>query len=65
MLIQEILQVENVFHLEVIGEGKNTQLSLSWKTLDQNQKETDECIDCDTFKLNEKIKGLLQKLIKK
>ena len=28
MLIQEMLQVENVFHLQVIGEGSNSQLSL-------------------------------------
>ena len=35
MMIQEMLQVENVFHLEVIGEGTDTQLSLSWRTLDQ------------------------------
>ena len=39
MLIQEMLQVENVFHLQVIGEGSNTQLSLSWRTLDVNKKE--------------------------
>ena len=32
MMIQEMLQVENVFHLEVIGEGSDIQLSLSWRT---------------------------------
>ena len=30
--VQEMLQVENVFHLQVIGEGDDTQLSLSWRT---------------------------------
>ena len=30
VMIQEMLQVENVFHLQVIGEGSNTQLSLSF-----------------------------------
>ena len=35
ILIQEMLQVENVFHLQVIGEGNDTQLSLSWRTLDE------------------------------
>ncbi len=32
MMIQEMLQVENVFHLQVIGEGSDTQLSLGWRT---------------------------------
>ena len=32
-IIQQILQVENVFHLQVIGEGSDTQLSLGWSTL--------------------------------
>ena len=63
MLIQEMLQVENVFHLQVIGEGSNTQLSLSWRTLDVNKKETDSCLDCDTFELDKKIQGLVGNLI--
>ena len=63
MLIQEFLQVENVFYLEVIGEGKIIQMSISWRTLDQNQKETDVCFDCGTFELNGKIKVLIQNLI--
>ena len=62
MLIQEMLQVENVFHLQVIGEGSNTQLSLSWRTLDVNKKETDSCIDCGTFDLDNKIKELVNRL---
>ena len=63
ILIQEILQVENVFHLQVIGEGSNTQLSLSWRNLDENKKETDSCLDCDTFELAKKIEGLINNLI--
>ena len=35
VMIQEMLQVENVFHLQVLGEGEDTQLSLSWRTLDE------------------------------
>ena len=38
MLIQEMLQVENVFHLQVIREGQDTQLSLSWRTLDEKKE---------------------------
>ena len=32
-----MLQVENVFHLQVLGEGDDTQLSLSWRTLDDTR----------------------------
>ena len=39
MMIQEILQVENVFSLQVIGEGNDTQLSLSWRTFDEKKKQ--------------------------
>ena len=63
MLIQEMLQVENVFHLQVIGEGSNTQLSLSWRTLYENKKETDICLECETFEINLKIKNLISSLI--
>ena len=34
MLIQEMLQVEHLFQLEVIAEGKKIQLSLKLATLD-------------------------------
>merc|ERR1711991_397414 len=63
MMIQEMLQVENVFHLEVIGEGNDTQLSLSWRTLDEKKKSTDVCMDCGTFQLNDKVSGLVDKLV--
>ena len=63
MMIQEMLQVENVFHLEVIGEGSDTQLSLSWRTLDEKKKETDVCMGCGTFQMNEKVGGLVEKLV--
>ena len=35
MIIHKMLQVENVFHLEVIREGSDTQMGLSWRTLDE------------------------------
>ena len=65
ILIQEMLQVENVFHLQVIGEGNDTQLSLSWRTLDEKRKETDVCLGCGTFQLNDKVGGLVEKLVVK
>ena len=43
MRVQEMLQVENVFHLQVIGEGQDTQLSLGWRTLDEKRKEEEFC----------------------
>ena len=51
MMIQEMLQVENVFHLEVIGEGNDTQLSLSWRTLDEKKTEEEFCEGCGTGEL--------------
>jgi hypothetical protein len=63
MRVQELLQVENVFHLQVIGEGDDTQLSLSWRTLDEKRKETDVCLGCGTFQLNDKVMGLVEKLV--
>ena len=63
MRIQEILQVENVFNLQIIGEGKDTQLNLKWITLDEKKNETDVCLGCGTFQLNDKVKGLVEKLV--
>ena len=59
MMIQEMLQVENAFHLQVIREGQDTQLSLSWRTLDEKKKKTDVCKNCNTFDLNDRINKLL------
>jgi len=65
ILIQEMLQVENVFHLQVIGEGKDTQLSLSWRTLDEKRKEEEFCEGCGTNELRRVIIQLVSKLTKK
>ena len=35
--IQEILQIENLFHLQVIGEEGDTQLNLKWVNLDEKR----------------------------
>ena len=55
--------MENVFHLQVLGEGDDTQLSLSWRTLDEKKKETDYCEGCKTKELNEKVNSLVWKLV--
>jgi hypothetical protein len=63
MRIQEILQVENVFNLQIIGEGKDTQLNLKWITLDEKKNEEDYCRSCGTYELREMIGGLVDKLV--
>ena len=62
VMIQEALQVENLFVLQVIGEGSDTQLSLKWVGLDDKKVKTDYCENCSTKELNEKIKGLVSEL---
>jgi len=63
MRVQEMLQVENVFNLQIIGEGKDSQLNLKWITLDEKRNETDVCLGCGTFQLNDKVRGLVEKLV--
>ena len=57
MRVQEMLQVENVFHLQVIGEGDDTQLSLSWRSLDEKRMETDICSGCGIIELGGIVLG--------
>ena len=63
MRVQELLQVENVFHLQVIGEGKDSQLNLTWRTLDEKKNEEDYCEECGTRELRKMIGGLVEKLV--
>ncbi len=64
MRVQEILQVGNVFNLQIIGEGDDTQLNLKWITLDENKNETELCSGCGTVELNGKVLGLIGRLVK-
>ena len=57
--------MENVFNLQVLGEDKDTQLNLTWRTLDEKRNETDVCLGCGTFQLNDKVRGLVEKLVGK
>ena len=41
MTIQEILQVENVFSLQLVEEDGDTQLSLTWVGLEEKKVLTD------------------------
>ena len=55
MMIQEMLQVENVFHLQVIGEAHDTQLSLNWRSSDEKRNETDFCDGCNQKSWTEEL----------
>ena len=63
MRVQEMLQVENVFNLQIIGEGKDSQLNLKWITLDEKKNEEDYCEGCGTGELRKMIEGLVEKLV--
>ena len=63
MRVQEMLQVENVFNLQIIGEGKDSQLNLKWITLDEKKNEEDYCEECGTRELRKMIGGLVEKLV--
>ena len=65
MMVQEMLQVENVFNLQIIGEGDDTQLNLKWITLDEKKNEEDYCEGCGTGELRKMIGGLIEKLVGK
>jgi len=64
MRIQEMLQVENVFNLQIIGEGKDSQLNLKWITLDEKKNEEHYCEGCGTRELRKMIGGLVDKLVR-
>jgi len=64
MLIQEMLQVEHVFHLQLIEEEGDTQLSLSWRTLDEKKKQAEICMGCSTIKLNKRVVALIENINK-
>jgi hypothetical protein len=63
MMIQEILQVENVFSLQIVAEDGDTQLSLTWVSLDEKKVLTDYCEECKTKELNSKIELLVKNLV--
>jgi len=63
MMIQEILQVENVFSLQLVEEDGDTQLSLTWVGLEEKKVLTDFCEECKTKELNSKIELLVKNLV--
>ena len=63
MMIQEILQVENVFSLQIVEEDGDTQLSLTWVGLEEKKVLTDFCEECKTKELNSKIELLVKNMV--
>ena len=58
MLIQEMLQVEHLFQLEVIAEGQMTQLSIKLATLYEKKNKTDFCDNCSTREMSDRVRQL-------
>jgi len=65
MRVQEMLQVENVFNLQIIGEGKDSQLNLRWNTLNEKKNVEDYCEGCGTKELRDMIGGLVENLVER
>jgi len=63
MMIQEILQVENVFSLQIVAEDVDSQLSLTWVGLEEKKVLTDFCEECKTKELNSKIELLVKNMV--
>jgi len=63
MLIQEMLQVEHLFQLEVIAEGQMIQLSLKLATLYEKKNKTDLCEKCTTRQLIDSVRQLTLNLL--
>ncbi len=55
--------VDDVFQLQIVEEDGDTQLSLRWTSGNERKVETDYCEGCNTKKLNDKVKGLVEKLV--
>ena len=65
MMIREILQVENAFQLVLMVDEGDTQVSLTWNSLDEKRVEEVYCEGCKTKKLRQKIESLVEKLVQK
>ena len=61
-LIQEMLQVENMFQIQLVREGKDTQVSLILIDLDRKLLKSDFCEDCNTSSLIKTVSKLYKEL---
>jgi hypothetical protein len=65
MKIQEILQVENAFKMELTYEDGDTQISITWNNQEEKRVVEDFCEGCKTKKLRETIGRLVEELLGK
>jgi transposase len=63
MKIQEILQVENAFKMQLIMDGQDTQISITWNNQEEKRVEEDYCEGCKTKELRNIVSGLVEKLV--
>ncbi|MGK5091248.1 PEGA domain-containing protein [Deltaproteobacteria bacterium TL4] len=63
--IQDLLQVENLFALQILRFREDTQLTLTLVDLDKKLVESDLCNACSTIDMNKRIMGLVSQLISK
>ena len=63
MKIQEILQVENAFKMQLIMDGQDTQISITWNNQEEKRVEEDYCEGCKTKDLRKMISELVDKLV--
>ena len=63
MKIQEILQVENAFKMELTYEDGDTQISITWNNQEEKRVVEDYCEGCKTKKLRETIGRLVEELL--
>lgn len=62
-LIQELLQVEDYFHLQLVRSGQDTQLTLTAVDLDKRQMRSEYCESCDQRELNHRLDTLITSLL--
>ena len=62
-MIQEFLQIENAFKMDLIIDEGDTQISITWNDQDQKRVQEDYCEGCKTKGLRLMIGGLVEKLV--
>jgi len=62
-MIQELLQIENAFKMDLIIDEGDTQISITWNDQDQKRVQEDYCEGCKTKGLRLMIGGLVEKLV--
>ena len=62
-MIQELLQVENSFKMDLMYEEGDTQISITWNDQDQKRVEEDYCEGCKTKDLRKMIGQLVDNLL--